>query len=477
MDYFLPLPEKMLNDNSKSLLSSKSYKKERKYLNQKRRRIKMKENSIEIENKIKSEEDDLFKFQYFSKNALSVIFSYLNFDDILKLKNIGCRNVYNYINELIEIKRSKGCFKLNLSKTVKQKEFILEYGSIPCKKYFYSNITDMDNISPRLNIRYILFHKESNKNYYLIKTSFNYYFCACETDKVITRENWKDDLLFKIEGYIEKFQFIDDNKVVFFSLNKLLLYDLSNENYNHNSIYLEHCCDFILIKKNLKLLIVPHISYKTIAFYSLGNNYPKSIRKIKCKTIVEHNTDCECENWQIINLLGNYICYFYSCANSVKIFDCKKMEIKKIIKLNYNIKNVELNNKYLIVYTMNNSLTFFDIATFVRKYSFNLIDCDIKYISTFEPSYLDNIFFVVTNSNKIYLMHIGNNSYYSSIPLDNELNTEEIKNNQFIGNSLIKEIKDNNDNINMLEFNTKIIYCDNHDYNKEYIINDYSLLI
>ena len=74
-------------------------------------------------------------------------------------------------------------------------------------------------------------------------------------------------------------------------------------------------------------------------------------------------------------------------------------------------------------------------------------------------------------------MHIGNNSYYSSISLDNELNTEEIKNNQFIGNSLIKEIKDNNDNINMLEFNTKIIYCDNHDYNKEYIINDYSLLI
>ena len=477
MDYFLPLPEKMINGISKSFLCSKSYKKETKYLNQKRRRINSEDYSMEIENQIKKEENDLFKFQYFSKYVLSVIFYYLNFDDILKLKNIGCRNVYNYINELIEIKRSKGCFKLNLSKSVKQKAFLSDYESIPCKKYFYSNIINMDNISYRSNIRYILFNKETNKIYYLIKTSFYYYFCSCEKDKEINRENWKDDLLFKIAEYVEKFQFIDDNKVAFFSLNKLLLYDLSNENYNYNSIYLDHCCDFILFKKNLKLLIVPHISYKTISFYSLGNNYPKSIRKKKCKTIVEHKNNCDCENWQIIDLSGNYICYFYSCGNTVKIFDCKKMEIINIIKLNYNIKNVELNKKNLIVYTVNNSMHFYDISTFEKKYNFNLIDCDIKYISTFEPSFLDNIFFVMTNSNKIYLMYIGNNFYFSFIPIDNDLNIEEIKNNQFIGNSLIKEIKDINDNINMLELNTKIISCENYDYIKEYIINDYSLII
>ena len=90
-----------------------SSKKNKKLLNQKRKREEDNEFIIDnnIQNKLIKEENNneikLFKFQDFPKNYLIVIFSYLDFGDLLKIKNIGCRNVRNFINEIIETKKSK----------------------------------------------------------------------------------------------------------------------------------------------------------------------------------------------------------------------------------------------------------------------------------------------------------------------------------------------------------------------------------
>ena len=109
---FLPLPEKNNNENNNDVIEVKITKKEKNYLNHKRKRSP--EISLISNIMIKEEENSeiKFKFQDFSKNAFSVIFSYLTFNDLLKLKNVGSRNIYNYIKEIIEIKKNKGCFKL-----------------------------------------------------------------------------------------------------------------------------------------------------------------------------------------------------------------------------------------------------------------------------------------------------------------------------------------------------------------------------
>ena len=85
----------------------------------------------------------------------------------------------------------------------------------------------------------MIYHKQSNKYYFLLKQIFNYYFCSCDKNEVTENGNMNYNILIKIKEleYVHNFQFIDDNKVVFFSLNTILLYDISNDLYKYNIIY------------------------------------------------------------------------------------------------------------------------------------------------------------------------------------------------------------------------------------------------
>ena len=223
--YSSPLKESINNINS--LFKGKTSKKNRRLLNNKRKR-EFKSVSNIIKRRIIDEENNSnnkavpnsFKFQEFSKNALSLIFAYLDIDDILKLKNIGCRNVRNYINEIFQEKRNNGHFNLKLISSKKPNNNIMDSDSFPCKKYFYKNSLINCDVQKKSWIRYILYHKPSNKIYYLVKSIFNNYFCSCDTNKIITEKNWEEDIIFKINylAYFKNFQFIDENKVEFFSL-------------------------------------------------------------------------------------------------------------------------------------------------------------------------------------------------------------------------------------------------------------------
>lgn len=473
---FIPLPENInFNENSNVVIEIKLTKKEKNYLNHKRKRSPEISLISNIVNKEEEKKEIKFKFQDFSKNALSVIFSFLTFNDLLKLKNVGCRNIFNYINELIEMKKNKGCFKLKLMKTIKANIPLSDSDSIPCKKYFCSNLIYSDSIPANSHIKYMIYHKQSNKYYCLMKNAFNYYFCSYSKEEISANKYKNYTILFSIKelDYIEKFQFIDENKVAFFSLTKIALYDISNSNnYKYNIIYLSHTCDYILFKKSLNLLIIPHSSYKYISFFHLSKSSLKKINKEKNKINIYHKINCDCKDGQIIDLCGNLIGYFCSCIKHVKIIDCKKMKLKKIVKLNNTIKNVEINKKYLIVYTADNCINFFDSVTFEKKYDYQLAKCDIKNILLFEPFYFDNIFFIIKNNNKSCLIYLEKDNS-SFIPIDNEINIKEIKSNNYITNSLNKQIKEENDT--MFEINTKMI-CDEYPKN-EYIINDYTLIL
>jgi len=455
-----------------------SSKKNKKLLNQKRKREEEDNEFIidnDIQNKLIKDENNneikSFKFQDFPKNYLIVIFSYLDFGDLLKIKNIGCRNVRNYINEIIETKKSKGYFNLRLTSSMKTNSFIFDKDSAPSKQYFYLNILNNYGVQNKLRIIYLIYNKSSNKNYYLIKTCFSYYFCACDISKKIASSNWKEDILFKIKElrHFDKFQFIDDSKVIFFSLNVLLLYDLNNNDYKYHLFHLGYNSDFVIFKKNINILIVPHIAFNCISFYSINKSLPKNVIKEKYKKEIIH-CNKTCENGQVIDLLNNLVCYFCSCSHIVKIFDVKKKEIIDNIKLENSIENIDLNERYLIVYTANNSLNFFDKNNFVLKFAFNLDKNGIKYMSLIKPFY-DNIFLIVKKNNKMCLMYLENNSYFSFVPLDNQLSVNVIENKKFIVNSLFKgKIVDEEI---LFKLNTKIIYKSDFNSVNEYFISDF----
>ena len=471
---FLPLSENINNEIANSILKFSVTKKEKQYLNHKRKRIS--DNVLTDVKKLIDEEDSKFKLQDFSKYVLSVIFSFLSFDELLKLKNVGCRNIHNYIIELFGIKRSKGCFKFKLMKSIKTNVFLSDKSSSNLSKnYLFSNLIDMVTVPSLTHIKYMIYHKQSNKYYFLLKQIFNYYFCSCDKNEVTENGNMNYNILIKIKEleYVHNFQFIDDNKVVFFSLNTILLYDISNDLYKYNIIYLSHTCDFILFKKNLNLLVVPHSSYQFISFFDLNKAKTKKIKKEKCKITIMHEKNCSCENAEIVDICENLICYFCPCFNYVKIIDCKKMKFIEDIKLNSNVKNVELNNKYLIVYTADNSINFFDKLTLDKRYNFKLGNCGIKKILLFEPSYFHNIFLVIKNNNESCLMYIESDKYFSYVLIDNEICIQEMKNNKFITNSFNNQTKDDDDI--MLEIKTKLIYTEYPE--RDYIINDYSLIL
>ena len=472
-----PLPKNYQNVITNYELKYKLCKKEKKYLNHKRKRNEDdKLNDIHKKLIKKDTASISFKFQDFSKNALSVIFSYLTFDDLLKLKNIGSRNVRNYINEIIEIKKSEGCFNLKKISSMKSNTMILDSTSISNKNYYFLNVINNNYITNSVKILYLVYNKSSNKNYYLVKIPFFHYFCSCDKDKKITKDNWSDDVLFKIKelDYFEKFQFIDELKVVFFSIHKILLYDLSDEKYKYNIIYLPFICDFVIYKKNLNLLIVPHTSCDYICFFSINKSMPKKLKKEKYKMEIIHDNN-KCSNGQIIDMIDNLICYFCSCSNFVKIFDCKKMIVIDDIKFGCNIRNIELNKKHLIVYTTDNTMHFLDNKTFSHNFSFNLENNGISYISTIEPSFFDNFFLVIKKNNKILLMYIDNISSFSYVPLVNEIDLAKTKNKQFIGNMVSKE--KNEDNEVIFKLRTKMICSEENDSINEYYINDYSIKI
>lgn len=458
---------------------NKSSKNDKKLLNHKRRRRK-EDNEFIIDNNSKnklikeenSKEIKSFKFQDFPKNYLIVIFSYLDFGDLLKLKNIGCRNVRNLINEIIETKKGKGYFNLRLISSIKTNAFICDKDSIQCQQYFYLNLLNNYEVQNKLRIIYIIYNKSSNKNYYLIKTCFSYYFCACDVIKKISASNWKEDILFKIKElrHFDKFQFIDESKVVFFSLNTLLLYDLNDNDYKYHLFLLDYNCDFVLFKKNINILIVPHVSFNYISFYSINKSLPKKVMKEKYKKEIIH-CNKTCENGQVIVFVDNLVCYFCSCSYYVKIFDVKKKEIVDNIRLESAIENIDLNKRYLIIYTVDNSLNFFDKNNLQHKFTFNLDKNGIKYISMIKPFY-DNIFLVVKKNNKMCLMYLENN-YFSFVPLDNQLNVDVIENKKFIVNSLFKgKIVDDDDEI-LFKLNTKMIYMKDFNSINECFINDF----
>ena len=475
--YSSPLKESINSINS--LFKGKTSKKNKRLLNNKRKR-EFKSVSNIIKRRIIDEENSTtnkavpnsFKFQEFSKNALSLIFAYLDIDDILKLKNIGCRNVRNFINEIFQEKRNNGYLNLKLISSKKPTNIVLDSDTLPCKRYFYKNALINYDIENEPWIKYIVFHKSSNKIYYLVKTLFFYYFCSCDINKKINKENWENDILFKIKEFrfYNNFQFIDESKVVFFSLCNILLYDLSNRDYKYNIFNLDFISDFVLYKSNLHLLIVPHTSCDYISFYSLNKYLPKNVKKEKNKIEVKHKKDCE--NGQIKDLCGNLICYFCSCSNHVKIFDCKKMKIANNIELDSGIQNIESNQKYLIVYNIGDWMNFFDINTFEFKFKFNFAKNDIRYISMVEPSSLDNIFLVIKSNKKMCLMYLEDLSYFSVLHLENEFNSE-IVNNYFINNSLSKEKKDDNEII--FKLNTRMMCCNDNYSSDKYFINDYSM--
>ena len=474
----LSFPENFLDkyENTFSIISSPRNGK--KYLNHKRKRsgvdkLDNTQNKLTKEDNINNSNNNSFKFQDFPKSLLSIIFTYLSFDDLLKLKSLGCRNTYNYLNEIIEIKKSEGCYNFNPINSMKLPNFNFDNDSVSSKKYFYSNVINKNNVPKELKIKYIIYHESSNKNYYLIKTPLFYYFCSCDTDKIITKDNWADDILFKIReiDYFEKFQFINNSKVVIFSIKKILLYDLSNEEYKYNIISLSFSCDFVLFKMNLNLLIVPDLSCQFISFYSINKYLPKRVKKEKNKMEITHVDKKLCNNGHVIDLYDNLICIFCSCSKYVIIFDCKKKKAIKNIKFNYNIKNIEFNNKYLIVYTSDNSINFFDNLNFLPIFNLNLEKIGIKYISMIEPSLFDNIFLAIRTNKKICVIYMENNSFFSFVTLDNELNINENQKIQFIGNKLIKGKNEDNEDIYRLK--VKIISSKDCDSINEYFINDY----
>ena len=119
-----------LNDITSNFLNMKSQeKKTKKFLNHKRKTDIHSDNFLLLKNKknkkvnnanikieLTSSNNQLFKFQNFSKNNLSIIFSFLKLDDLMKLKSIGCRNVYNYIKEILDLKKENGLLSLKKNK-------------------------------------------------------------------------------------------------------------------------------------------------------------------------------------------------------------------------------------------------------------------------------------------------------------------------------------------------------------------------
>lgn len=418
------------------------------------------------------------KFQNFSKNIFSVIFTYLRIDDLLKIRNIGSHNIRLCVNELI--KKSDIYLAFSEIKS-RANPFMNYYDSINCQKYFLMNgfLNANYNKKSDIKIKYILYHQQTNKNYYLIHYTFYNYFCSSEieieTKTGSENKNKKEyinllkNVLFTLpeKDYYEKFQFLDEYKqseVAIFSLYKILLYNLSTKQKEH-SIYLSSSCDFVLYKKELRLLIAPN-SLDEIEFFKIysGNQkikesiYNLKIEEEKCEdseSPIVLNFNDYIDNTGINS--NNLICIFRYRCKKVNIFDCQLLKIIHEINSDSIIIEVSIDYKYLIVIT-EKKINYYSIKTikFSFLYSFELNNIckieNIKYISILNSKYLNNMFVIVGQTlNKktykpvfLYLENKGNynNFYYSLVPFINDIN-DYIYNDKLICTSFIQETKHN----------------------------------
>ena len=422
-----------------------------------------------------------FKFQNFSKNIFSVIFSYLKIDDLLKLINTGSRNIRLYIQELFQLMKDNGHFSLKETK-LRISPFMNIYDSMLSKKYFLKNgfINDENIIREKsdLKIKYILYHEPTNKNYYIVHHIFLYYFCYSdiyngnETKK--EKKNWKNNILFTLpdKEYYEKFQFLDENnnsEVAFFSMDKIFLYNISNKKKD-NIIYLCSSCDFILYKKELKLVIAPTFKNE-IEFFKVYSNkvhLKKAIYTLKIDEKFEYINILDFKDYISNEIYNYYICIYGYHGKKIILFDTRLRKIYKKIFSESNIINVNINNNNLIVYSEDKNINYYSIKNNVYSFAnkFNLSNLfkieKIKYLYLLDSKYLNNmlILLVQTLNKKIkpvlfYLEYNSDNINfnYSFIPLNNYFK-DTIYDEELISISL------NNKKINNeTALNIKIIAC------------------
>lgn len=500
----------ILNDISKKDDPLSTYKN---YLNLKRKRSPYKQkigiNSIEkFQNKnknnfiISNNEDkakpieikkeqpsNIIKFQNFSNNIFSIIFSYLRIDDLLKLKNIGSHNIRIYINKLFELMKNYNNYYLLNEVICRNNPFINYYDSLNSKKYFLMNGYSKEynnNVKNNLKIKYILYHKSTNKYYYLIHNLFNNYFCYSEIDTDDENNKITKKILFKLpdKDYYEKFQFLEEYKeseVAFFSINKILLYNIRT-NKKDNCIYLKSSCDFVLYKKENKLLISPNSSNE-IEFFKIYNS-TSIIREAKYILKIGEKND---ENPIILNLndyinntmdeYDSLICVYSRGDKKIFIFDCKLYKIVNEITSNNNIIRVNIDNNFLIVITEQNINYYsFNSKEYNFINSFNLdkickID-NINHISFLNSKYLNNLFILITQYNnqnkyKPFLLYLENNTnnekdfYYALFPLKNDIE-DYIYDDELIY-TFFKNKKNNNEN--KMELNMIVCHVNNKSHN------------
>lgn len=473
-------------------------------LEKQNKKIKNNFNSTKVKNVVKKDRKNkekiisTIKFQDFSKNVFSIIITYLRIDDILKLKNIGSHNIRLYISELLDLmKENSNYLSLNKINSV-ENPFINDYDSTLCKNYFLQN-SDLNYISTIIpkskadsKIKYILYHQQTKKFYFLIRHEFYDYFCSTENET--NNENgkiykeWKKNVIFILpyKDYYEKFQFLDEYKkseVVIFSMFKILFFNIS-EKRKDLCIYLDSSSDYVLYKKELKLLIATTKQSEIEIFKvnSWKTNIKNSIKRIKMD---ENN----CENVTILNIndytknnknKNNLICCYCKGGKKLVLFDCKSMEIVKIIVSESVLIKVNINCQFLIVITEDKLINYFSIDNnefpFINSFNLNKI-CkpnEINYISLLDTNYLENMFIMlIQNSNKkeiktslLYLENNQNNNFYFSIaPLKNKIN-DFFYDVQFIFTSINNE---KNKDINSLKM--KLLTCENkQDMNKKCII-------
>ena len=480
-------PENKKNELSNSSITSYikggSILQAKNYLENKRKRInkdlkegidifkkKIENDSNETKKNKKIEEkkeESTFKFQNLSKNIFSIIFAYLRLDDLLKLKFIGSKSILLYVNDLLCLMQSNN--KLTLLETDTRRNHYMDFNdSINFQKYYLINGNCKIKVEKNIKVKFALYHKPTNKNYVLIYYKLKYCFCDIEKDNNIIVYGKNSSFNLPDKEYYEKFQFLEEfNKfeVAIFSICKILLYNISTGIKDH-CIYLNRSCDFILYKKELKLLIVPHLTDE-IEFFKIYN-WKKNIKNSRHIFQVEANNPIILNFSDYVNneKYDTYICIYSIGGKKIFIYDCKLLKTVHTIESKSSINRVNINNKY-IIFISSYIINYYSISDNEYLNSFNLNDISkkvtINYISPLDYKYLDNMFLIITqtqSSNKIaykpilmLLENNNNNFYYCFSPIKNKIN-DYIFNSELIYNSLKdKKIK------NEKEMKMSIIAC------------------
>ena len=431
---------------------------------------------------LKERKIETIKFQNFSKNVLSIITSYLRIDDLLKLKNIGSRNIRLFINELFDMmKNNNNYFALKEIKS-KKNTYIHDYDSLLCKQYTLKNIYKKNlNCKNSYTIKYALYHSLTKKNYYITHYLFYYYFCSSEIDNKNgdgnededALLNGKFDIIFKLPSgdYYEQFQFLDEYKegeVAIFSLQKILLFNIFTNKKDH-SIYLTTSCDHIFFIKELKLLLAPlaHAEIEFFKIYASKRSIKNAIHKL---CLGEKYYEKNCLDILIFkdyinnNIYNNLICIYYSGGTKIIIYDCKLMKKIKEIRSKSRITKINLNSQFLITIIDDKFINYYSINNNEYSYikSFNLNDVcnvnNIEYISLINSIYINNVFILLIHvpNKKIIkpvLLYLENRNdtndfYYSFLTFKNEINNSS--NDEQLISVKVSIERDNNKNLDQL---------------------------